>query len=200
VGRVAQERFEDVGASLDVNGTPYRFFADFLFVAVAIVRGACRAEALREGGAVDVLAVRGLAADGAPLPVECDKRRVALSSCRCSAPITRPRDSADRSSSESSSRDRSCGFRAGSTFFCLVIPSSSRGPVAISLDGWSKERAKGHIRLKIEAKNARNDRASGTTLRCVQERRRLRTPRGVVGPRVHGAEAAHAVVAKPAEL
>ena len=64
---------------------------------------------------------------------------VAPSSCRCSEPIMRPNDSADRSSGDSSSRDRSRAGRAGSTFF-LAIHSPFRGPVALG-ECLSKARA-----------------------------------------------------------
>jgi hypothetical protein len=47
--------------------------------------------------------------------------RAASSSCRCKVPIIRPSDSAERISSDSSSR----GFRARSTLPCLAIPSTS---------------------------------------------------------------------------
>jgi hypothetical protein len=75
-------------------------------------------------------------------------RFVASSSCRCNVPITRPRDSADRNSSESSSRDRSRGFRAGSVFLRLAIHSSF-GPVA-RCAVVSKECAS-RIRFEIES-------------------------------------------------
>jgi hypothetical protein len=48
-----------------------------------------------------------------------DSRRVASSSCRCSAPIIRPSDSAERSSSDSLLR----GFCAESAFLRVVIAS-----------------------------------------------------------------------------
>ena len=54
-----------------------------------------------------------------------EMRLPAPSSCRCSVPITRPTDSAERISSDSSSRDRSRCFLAGSTLSRLASPSSS---------------------------------------------------------------------------
>ena len=51
-------------------------------------------------------------------------RLVATSSCRCSEPIMRPSDSADRSSSDSSSRDRSRAGVARSTFLAIQAPFS----------------------------------------------------------------------------
>ena len=54
-------------------------------------------------------------------------RLVATSSCRCSEPIMRPSDSADRSSSDSSSRDRSRAGVARSTFFAIHAPFSRAG-------------------------------------------------------------------------
>ena len=51
-------------------------------------------------------------------------RLAATSSCRCSEPIMRPSASADRSSSDSSSRDRSRAGVARSTFFAIQAPFS----------------------------------------------------------------------------
>jgi hypothetical protein len=51
-------------------------------------------------------------------------RLVATSSCRCSEPIMRPSDSADRSSSDSSSRDRLRAGVARSTFLAIQAPFS----------------------------------------------------------------------------
>jgi hypothetical protein len=51
-------------------------------------------------------------------------RLVATSSCRCSEPIMRPSDSADRSSSDSSSRERSRAGVARSTFLAIQAPFS----------------------------------------------------------------------------
>jgi hypothetical protein len=59
-----------------------------------------------------------------PLGFEAAKRPVAASSCRCSAPIMRLSDSADRSSSDSSSRDRSRDGCAGITFLAIQSPFS----------------------------------------------------------------------------
>jgi hypothetical protein len=70
-----------------------------------------------------------------------DMRLPAPSSCRCSVPIIRPRDSAERISSDSSSRDRSRCFLAGSTLPRLAIQAPPRGPVALAY-GFSKLRAK----------------------------------------------------------
>lgn len=52
------------------------------------------------------------------------KRPVATSSCRCSEPIMRPSDSAERSSSDSSSRDRSRDGCAGIDFLAIQSPFS----------------------------------------------------------------------------
>jgi hypothetical protein len=50
-------------------------------------------------------------------------------SCRCSAPIIRPSDSADRIRTESASRTPFRGFRNGSVLSRLAIPGSSCGPL-----------------------------------------------------------------------
>ena len=65
----------------------------------------------------------------APFGFDPARRRVATSSCRCSDPIMRPSDSAERSSSDSSSRDR-----------LFAIPTPSRGPGALNPE-LSKARA-----------------------------------------------------------
>jgi hypothetical protein len=65
------------------------------------------------------------------LGFDAAKRPVAASSCRCSAPIMRPSDSADRSSSDSSSRDRSRDGCAGIDFLAIQSPfSRARCPQA----------------------------------------------------------------------
>ena|SRR5215216_5069176 len=65
-----------------------------------------------------------------PFGFAAARRPVATSSCRCSEPIMRPSDSADRSSSDSSSRDRPRDGYAGISF--LAIQSPSRGPGALT--------------------------------------------------------------------
>src|ERR1051325_800241 len=52
------------------------------------------------------------------------RRPVATSSCRCSEPIIRPSDSAERSNSDSSSRDRSRDGEAGMVFLAIPCPFS----------------------------------------------------------------------------
>ena len=67
-------------------------------------------------------ALTGFRAPGVPRVLAM--RLVATSSCRCSEPIMRPSDSADRSSSDSSSRDRSRAGVARSPFFAIQAPFS----------------------------------------------------------------------------
>ena len=60
----------------------------------------------------------------APFGFEPARRRVATSSCRCSDPIMRPSDSAERSRSDSFSRDRSRAGCAGIDFLAIQTPFS----------------------------------------------------------------------------
>jgi hypothetical protein len=55
-------------------------------------------------------------------------RPVATSSCRCSDPIMRPSDSAERSSSDSLSRDRSRAGCAGIAFLAIQSPLAGQVP------------------------------------------------------------------------
>ena len=170
-----------------------RFLIDFALVAfVAVDRFLLVAAAF--------LAVRGRRRSARSLAPDAASLRVAPSSCRCSAPITRPRDSADRSSSESSSRDRSRGFFVRSTVLRLAIPSSSfagRLP-SRTRDGARSEPAR--FRLKIETKRARRKSLAIHGLGRLQQRRLFREPRVVVGLALHAVETAHAVVAETAQL
>ena len=59
-----------------------------------------------------------------PLGLDATRRPVAASSCRCRDPIMRPSDSAERSSSDSSSRDRSRDGCAGIDFLAIQSPFS----------------------------------------------------------------------------
>jgi len=59
-----------------------------------------------------------------PFAFDPSMRPVAMSSCRCSEPITRPSDSAERSSSDSSSRDRSRARVEGIVFLAIQSPFS----------------------------------------------------------------------------
>ena len=90
-----------------------------------------------------------------------DRRRVAPSSCRCSDPIVRPSVSAERISSDSSSRDRSRllprrkhSFALGHSKLLLV----GRLPLA---NVFSKLRAK---RFRLASANARPRSATNAAL------------------------------------
>jgi hypothetical protein len=66
-----------------------------------------------------------------PLPfgLPALSRPVATSSCRCSDPIMRPSDSADRSSSDSLSRVRSRVGCAGIAFLAIQSPLAGQMPI-----------------------------------------------------------------------
>ena len=81
----------------------------------------------------------------APFP----NRRVASSSCRCSAPMTRPSDSADRSSKECSSTCASRGLRAGGALRRFAIHAPPRGPLPAFTREQSKVRAR-ELRIRTE--------------------------------------------------
>jgi hypothetical protein len=66
----------------------------------------------------------------------------APSSCRCSAPIIRPSDSADRIRTESAARTPSRGFRNGSVLSRLAIPGSSCGLLPLDAE---REQGAGQI-------------------------------------------------------
>lgn len=107
-----------------VPAATFAFFAPPLFLAALRLR-APRRVAFSPGSA-------GIISHASPAVAE--RRFVAPSSCRCNAPITRPSDSADRSSSDSSSRDRSRRFLEGSALFCLAIQAPFVGRLPSALD------------------------------------------------------------------
>jgi hypothetical protein len=103
--------------------------------------------------------------------LEAASRPVATSSCRCSDPIMRPSDSAERSSSDSSSRDRSRDGCAGIDFLAIQSPfSRARCP---SSRRFSKVRASVLRRWIARTRDGRN---------CLKQLKKNATVRNVPPP------------------